>query len=63
MPQFWFYYFELLWAKYDDASAAIFSGQQGSSLNEEWGVDEQLITKLKEQYKKERKSKKKLQSK
>ena len=29
-----------------------------SSPNEEWGVDQQLISKLKEEYKKERKGKK-----
>lgn len=32
------------------------------SPTEEWGVDQQLISKLKEQYKKERKGKKGVQS-
>ena len=32
------------------------------SPSEEWGVDQQLISKLKEQYKKERKGKRALQS-
>ncbi len=32
------------------------------SPSEEWGVDQQLISKLKEQYKKERKGKKGIQS-
>ena len=32
------------------------------SPSEEWGVDQQLISRLKEQYKKERKGKKGIQS-
>ena len=35
-----------------------FSDKKDLSPSEEWGVDQQLISKLKEQYKKERKSKK-----
>ena len=37
---------------------SLFSDKKDLSPSEEWGVDQQLISKLKEQYKKERKSKK-----
>lgn len=38
----------------------LFSEKKDLSPNEEWGVNQQLISKLKEEYKKERKTKKSL---
>ena len=40
----------------------IFKEKKDLSPSEEWGVDQQLISKLKEQYKSERQGKKNLQS-
>ena len=39
-----------------------FTEKKDLSPSEEWGVDEKLISKLKEQYRKERKGKKGIQS-
>ena len=45
-----------------DLISLLISDKKDLSPSEEWGVDQQLISKLKEQYKKERKGKKGLQS-